>query len=562
MTFLPIVTRELRVASRRRSTYWLRTGATLVVLLLGTWLFLLMQHEPPRDLATYLFGTLTGSAVLYALLSGVRATADCLSEEKREGTLGLLFLTDLKGYDVVLGKLVANSVNAFYSVVAVVPVLAIPMLMGGLTPGEFGRMALVALNSLFFSLAVGIGVSAMSRSAQKAMLITLALLFVFTAVLPGFLALSAAGGKLRHLNLIFLLPSAGYSYYLAWDTPYRLQGQNFWYSVLLLHGMAWTFLALASFVAPRTWQDRPPGAQTLRWRERWRLWSFGSMAERNALRHRLLSQNAFFWLSARSRLKPVLVWVFLGLVAAVWAWGLAKHRRDWLNDGVYVITALALNTVLKVWFTAEATARLAEDRKAGTLELLLSTPLQVRDILRGQFLALGRQFLGPLMIVLVIETLFLLATVSEPAVTDRAFWVLLWFCGMAVLVADLAALYWVGMWQGLTARNFVRATTGSLARILVVPWTAYAAVTLLLALVSMGGINRFDTWPGSYLLLWLVLSLLADFGFGGYARHKLLTDFRLAAQERYSGQAGFWARWFGRLLPAEESGTRMAGAPR
>ena len=55
-----------------------------------------------------LFWGLTGSAVFYCLLSGVWFTADCLSEEKREGTLGLLFLTDLKGYDVVFGKLVAT----------------------------------------------------------------------------------------------------------------------------------------------------------------------------------------------------------------------------------------------------------------------------------------------------------------------------------------------------------------------------------------------------------------------------------------------------------------------
>ena len=31
-------------------------------------------------------------------------TADCLSEEKREGTLGLLFLTDLRGYDIVVSS--------------------------------------------------------------------------------------------------------------------------------------------------------------------------------------------------------------------------------------------------------------------------------------------------------------------------------------------------------------------------------------------------------------------------------------------------------------------------
>ena len=63
------------------------------------------SDRPSREIAIALFGVLTGTAVLYCLLSGVRSTADCLSVEKREGTLGLLFLTDLKGYDVVLGKL-------------------------------------------------------------------------------------------------------------------------------------------------------------------------------------------------------------------------------------------------------------------------------------------------------------------------------------------------------------------------------------------------------------------------------------------------------------------------
>ena len=40
MTFLPIVARELRIASRRRSTYWLRSAAALVVMVIGAWFFL------------------------------------------------------------------------------------------------------------------------------------------------------------------------------------------------------------------------------------------------------------------------------------------------------------------------------------------------------------------------------------------------------------------------------------------------------------------------------------------------------------------------------------------
>ena len=46
--------------------------------------------------------------------AGLLGTADCVSSEKRDGTLGLLFLTDLKGYDVICGKLAANSVSVLY----------------------------------------------------------------------------------------------------------------------------------------------------------------------------------------------------------------------------------------------------------------------------------------------------------------------------------------------------------------------------------------------------------------------------------------------------------------
>ena len=88
------------------------------------------------------------SEITRTLLAGIFTTADCLSEEKREGTLGLLFLTDLKGYDIVLGKIVAASVNWFFGLLALFPVLALSLLMGGVAPGEFWRKILGLATSL------------------------------------------------------------------------------------------------------------------------------------------------------------------------------------------------------------------------------------------------------------------------------------------------------------------------------------------------------------------------------------------------------------------------------
>ena len=62
-----------------------------------------------------LFAGLSGFAMFYALIAGPLATTDCLARERREGTLGLLFLTDLHTYDVVLGKAFAASLDLLLS---------------------------------------------------------------------------------------------------------------------------------------------------------------------------------------------------------------------------------------------------------------------------------------------------------------------------------------------------------------------------------------------------------------------------------------------------------------
>src|SRR5206468_6387920 len=129
--------------SRRRATYRLRFLLALAVLVI--WFFLLVlgrSSVPLAERGQMLFTAIGVLALGFCMLAGVFLTADCLSEEKREGTLGLLFLTELKGYDIVLGKLAAASVHALFGLVAVFPVLALPLLMGGVSGAEFARVIL------------------------------------------------------------------------------------------------------------------------------------------------------------------------------------------------------------------------------------------------------------------------------------------------------------------------------------------------------------------------------------------------------------------------------------
>lgn len=547
MKFLPIVERELRVAARRWGTFWLRTWVGMTVIAVSAWIVLANLDDPPAAVAGYLFHTVTSGALLYCLLIGVRATADCLSEEKREGTLGLLFLTDLKGYDVVAGKLVANSLNCFYGLLAIIPVMGLPLLMGGITGEQFGCAAIALVNALFLSVCVGMFASACCQSERKAMVLTLAIVLVVTIGIPGYLLWHRTGGPILRLDSLPFLCSPIVSFIAPNDIPglWVKDLRIFVQSVGVVHAEAWIFLLLACLIVPHSWQDRPAGAKRMRWRERWQLWGYGDVIERKSFRSRLLDVNAYFWLAARARLKPLWVWAMFGLVALVWVWGYGEHKRDWFHEAIYVATAFTVNSILKNWLAGEAVRQLSEDRRAGSLELLLATSLTTQEILRGQALALRRQFFWPVLVALSAELLMMLAGMrSAYDSSDRTVWVAWWTAGLIIFIADLVALYWVGMWMGLASRSPKRAFSDTVGRVLALPWVVFTVFLLFVALITVRG--RADVGWKVFLGFWFAVGLAVDIGFGMWAAAKLRTEFREAATWRFERRVSWWKRLLGK----------------
>ena len=108
----PLITRELRVQSRKRSTYTARVGwgiAALAVLL-----FFTLNFPGQSANGRYLLSTIHFCLFAMLFILAPVAASDSISREKREGTLGLLFLTRLTPTQVVLGKLAAHCIRLFY----------------------------------------------------------------------------------------------------------------------------------------------------------------------------------------------------------------------------------------------------------------------------------------------------------------------------------------------------------------------------------------------------------------------------------------------------------------
>jgi ABC-type Na+ efflux pump permease subunit len=553
MTFLPIVNRELRVAARRRGTYWSRCSTAALAIVGGLLVYLANGDQVSHVIGGIIFGVISGGAFIYCLFTGVRSTADCLSEEKREGTLGLLFLTDLKGYDVVGGKLVATSLNAFYGLLAILPVLAIPLLMGGVTNGEFWRMALVLANTFFFSLAAGMLMSSLCKSPRSAMAATF--LFLLGSSLGLLVATSISFiSESPDLTHLFHLFNPGCSLTLVDDLNFKRDAETFWTSAGIIHAAAWLFLVLASVIVPRSWQDRSTGARGGRWRENWRRWNFGNDADRAAFRRRLLGVNAFFWLAGRARLKPVFVWAALAGIGCLYGWGAIANGHSWNDSFVYFLTTIVLNSMLKLWIASEAGRRMGEDRKLGSLELILSTPLGVPDIIRGQMLALRRQFLGPTLAVILVEFIFLLSALNGIGNNsgDRPSMVAWWAATNVMLVADMLTLSVVAMWVGLSTRNPNRTSGITVIRVIMLPLVAGFATLILLEIIASATRTPFDPAWEFIFALWLVPGILADLFFGLRAWRHLHHDFREVAAQRFAPRPSLWRRMFG---------SRAAGGP-
>ncbi|MCX8107364.1 MAG: ABC transporter permease, partial [Verrucomicrobiae bacterium] len=161
MSFLPVVERELRVAARQRQVFWTRMVSAGGAVLCGyLFLWFVSPFRGPMGTGGQLLSMLSILAFALCVIAGPVLTSDAISAEKREGTLGLLFLTDLHGLDVVLGKLVAASVSAVLALLAALPVMSITVLLGGVQLGDMLRTALVLESTLFVSLAAGILMSA------------------------------------------------------------------------------------------------------------------------------------------------------------------------------------------------------------------------------------------------------------------------------------------------------------------------------------------------------------------------------------------------------------------
>jgi ABC-type transport system involved in multi-copper enzyme maturation permease subunit len=572
MRFLSVADRELRSAARQKATYRTRWMTATLFFGLLVWLLWAFGGFTNQRVAPEIFKVLCVLTFLYCLFLGTARTADCISVERREGTLGLLFLTNLNSAEIIVGKLCSSALASVYGLMAIFPMLALPLLMGGITFGHFARTVVALLNGILFALAAGFLASVVCKRQFTA--IALALGLTVGLGCGSMLGAAAADSYRPTKPLADWLTVFSPLYTLLAADGKRLLGSNrFWLSAVGVAGVSLGGLGLATLLLARTWRDRPKSIRP------WHRLGFGRYSERipsarrAALRRRLLAINPLFWLAARQPVSaPVIMFLAVALTL-ITVYVAAPFFGRMMGAGTaspvvgclfaWLWTGLAIHALVLYYAAMSASQRLAEDKQTGALELLLITPITERTISRGLWLAYARKMLFPALLAVLVHGFFIwmllvMMTLDPPArialgaTPGQIFWsalldqplrgqVLNWQFGFILRIPVLILLQlmvtwptlgWVGRWLGVRMKHPGFAPMASLALLFAPPVLLFSLACYLADKFNLDRLPERQFLP---VMMWLALAI----GIGHclvlsiWAANRLRHHLRPVAMSRY-----------------------------
>jgi ABC-type transport system involved in multi-copper enzyme maturation permease subunit len=548
MLFLPIIERELRIAAKNWRTYYSRTGLGLVALCGLIYLLWLLQGAGAGPgLGVNILRGVSMAVFALCLFNGVNRTADCISSEKRADTLGFLFLTHLKGYDVVLGKLFAHSMEILFLVLAILPIMGVPMMLGGVSGGQLWRVVIALLNALLFGGAVGMLVSTLVRKQRGAYSAATGIVVLVAFIFPACAVLAQRYSSIPWLPMVLQLPSPAYALAMGFDFSFGLSTNYFWAAIGLQFAVSVGALSLASLLVPHCWQMKPSKSAT--WRERVSQFALGNAKQRTRRRRRMLDRNPIYWLSNRERFVawgPIIFALVTFSVAGFFVW---RYDLGGEEAMIVLVAAFAINDFsMRIRVASAATARLAGDRQNGALEMILSTPITVREIVRGTWMGIRHRLLWTFvpLVLLLAGGGMALVSLGEGRISVVLFFVVL-------SVGDFITTGYVGMWTAMRVKKVQEAAGTAVARVMFAPWVVW-----MLTMPIIYEVEPFKRWIDAddngvliwAAIIWVTSSVLAYRS----ARRNLRLHFREAATDRYNfdRRSGFWERlwnWRLRLFP-------------
>jgi ABC-type transport system involved in multi-copper enzyme maturation permease subunit len=370
-----LIARELRAESRRGANYWLRVLAAGVLILEFASIMLGAQWDLSH-VGAALFEGLNQTMLFAVWILVPLMTADCVSREKREGTLGLLFLTPLTVFDVIAGKATIHVLRALTLYLAALPLMGLPLFLGGVD-WRWVFMAVVAqANAVLLGIAAGIFASTRGGSSIQVMVL--------------------AEGCALGLAVLSRVAVAIAGQMIVWPyTSWRYWGSMGGASMLVTLILFVLVFAASVRRLKTSWADESSGDEQPRWVRLFSNSTFWQDFFRWDTR-RARDRNPMAWLQEYSWTARLTKWGWLAIMLVAEFFLLTHFERPRT-----LLSQPLITVVLSLGIAFSAVGSFRRELDSGLLELLLVTPLSAGQLLRGRLWGICCHYLPALSILWV-----------------------------------------------------------------------------------------------------------------------------------------------------------------
>jgi ABC-type Na+ efflux pump permease subunit len=524
----PIFAREWITIPRRARHYVVRSAylGLLWVLGLTAWQAMVGWSQTASLGDTARFGVLLFH--IYAIVQLVLVTffaalsaASAVAQEKDRRTFVLLLITDLRNYEIVLGKLLGSLLQIALLLTGMVPVLALILLLGGVSPPQIAQTVLILVATALAAGSLGGLVALWRDKTFQALALTVLFLVLYVCLVRalGFvpdlaeslgvssavLSPAAIGAWQERLDPLLALqavldPTVGHAARLA---PAYGFGLTMLLLSVVLNGWGILRLRVWNPSGERIQQREVPDEDEDKDRARAhaapgavrRVWAnpvlWREIATRAYGRRMALVKAAYFL---------VLALICYSALAPLWSTTL---REPFL--AAYGLVPVGILSLLLV--TAQSVTAITSERDTGALDLLLVTDLTPHEFIFGKLWGIlyntKEYLLPPILLTLVYASQRLLSTPPTLSRNVEAA-----VCVGVALVVLLAFAIMLGVHVALRTDNSRLAIVNSLGTVFFLSVGTLVCIWLIL-------INgRFEYQWTSFILflasgiggLWWVLS--------------------------------------------------------
>ncbi len=413
----PVMRKESFGISRRWQTYFARSAYVGILAFIVWCIWLSYQWRGRMDYSAYsqlgaaIFLTFSVLQFIVMSLAAIGTASDMITREVREKTLGILALTPLGAWRIVLGKWKFAVAHHGVILLAGVPVLSLGLFLQGASIAQFAGILALTLAMTMMCAAFGMLCSSLTRTSSNssrmlavvgmaAWALFLPLLNVMLPYSMQFSVRIAAGYVHPAFALAPMLGAWGPPPDWAWVPP-----------SLTSIALAFAFLMLAA-LRVRAIARLDPGASM----ERRLIDSMDRVFDRTPLAMRASTDaagvwdfNPYLWKEMRSRVVGRIRWfvgfaAFLLLVLVVILTFVGRNVRDEGIIGTIYSILASLVMLLSVGAGAGGFTREKEEK---SWEILLTTPIRPGQLVWAKLLG-GMLSVSHLVLVLVAFTVIAL----------------------------------------------------------------------------------------------------------------------------------------------------------